>query len=487
MASQAEATRLYPTFADVTLSDANCSQRDEHSPALQDGTHRLSYRELRGAVRAIARELQARGIDNGDHVVLIGPHTATQVAAILAVGLAGGVFIPLDPTLPDDQLRALVAHARPRLTLAPALLRERLGLPTASGFLSWKEAEQSLRAGAQDPSPPEVRPTRAIRPDDVAYIMYAAGNAGQPKGAQIEHRALRTFFETYNRSAQITPEARCFSMGPCHSDACLQDVFLPLYFGATVCLSSYLPTTSSLLLHELSSQRISHFYAAGKLLTHITQDGSPLDRYDLHAMRVLQTGAEASSPIVVNRWLERLPELRFINAYGASEVTVSCIQFTKPAPGLLAGEHCPIGTPHAGTSALLLDAQGREIRAPWMVGELLLGGAQLMRGYWNAPEITRHAFVEWSGTRYYRSGDLAYRDAEGLYWFVRRNDEQVKVVDRHVSLALRELRRRQPGAGNPLSRGVDPKPLRTGARVSIGVLRDYALRHQPSRLTKGMT
>jgi acyl-coenzyme A synthetase/AMP-(fatty) acid ligase len=137
----------------------------------------------------------------------------------------------------------------------------------------------------------------------------------------------------------------------------------------------------------------------------------------------------------VNQWLRRLPGLRFTNSYGPTEVTVGCIGFAKPELGPLHGEGCPIGTPHNGSRALLVDANGEIVHDPQVVGELLLGGAQLMRGYWNAPELTRRAFIERDGVRYYRSGDMAHRDAQGLYWFDGRRDEQVKFLGHRVHLS----------------------------------------------------
>jgi len=435
MAETADLPASYKTFAELTLSS---SERSGGATALVDDAIELTFHELECAAHALAREFQARGVSHGDHVVIMGPHTATQVVAMFATSLLGAVFVPMDAALPQARLRRLLRDVRPRLVIATDASRERLGAAVYDRFFDWRVAQECVNAnlGVASAAIP-VTPERAVEAGDVAYVMYTAGSAGNPRGVQIEHHALITFFETYNAKLGIATGDRCLNTAPFHLDVCLLDVFLPLYFGATVYLNGDFDFGQS-VLHKLAQHRITHFHAAGALLAQITHDGSSLDRYDLAALRVLQTGAEASKPVIVNQWLRRLPQLCFVNTYGPPEVTVGCIQFRKLEPGLLGGEHCPIGMPHAGTSVLLLNAQGHEVAAPWLVGELLLGGEQLMRGYLNAPESTRRAFIEFEGELYYRSGDLAYRDPQGLYWFVGRSDDQVKWLGHRVH--LHELR-----------------------------------------------
>jgi D-alanine--poly(phosphoribitol) ligase subunit 1 len=404
--------------------------------ALVDGDLQLTFQELEQAAQALARQFQLRGLRHGDRVLIAGPHSATYVVAILATGLLGAVFVPVDPSLPLTRLQLLVADARPRLVLAPDSLCDHLPALLYDRLMPWQTAETCVTSSTAARQT-EVRSERSRAPHDVAYMIYTSGSTGRPKGVQIEHRALVAFFETYNAAVGLQPGDRCLNTGAFHFDVCLLDVFLPLYFGATVYLRASLPL-GSLLLKQLAAHRITHIYTVGTLLAQITADGTPLDRCDLSALKVLQTGAEVCNSSVVNHWLRRLPTLRFIHSYGPTEVTVGCIQYAKPELGPLSEPRCPIGTPHRDTAVVLIDAHGRPIHESWSIGELWLGGAQLMRGYWNAPVTTNRAFVELDGEWYYRSGDMAYRDDAGLYWFVGRNDDQIKFLGHRMHLS--ELR-----------------------------------------------
>jgi amino acid adenylation domain-containing protein len=420
--SPASALRPW-TLADLTRE---CAGRWPDSAAVVDGDLQLTFKQLQHAAHAIAHRLKQCGVGHGDRVVLLGAHSAAQVAAILGTSLLGAAFVPLDPALPRARLLRLLADAQPRAVLALAALHPSLELPKTAVLVDFGMAERCVRAASTGLvySLP-VQPTRPLRPEDAAYIIYTSGSTGEPKGVVVEHRALRAFFEAHNEGLNIAPGDRCLNTGPFHFDVSIMDVFLPLYFGATVHLGPTLPV-GSLIVHELAQRRITHFYAVGTVLAQITGDGSALDRHDLRSLKVLQTGAEVCKPAVVDEWLRRLPQLRFLNSYGPTEVTVGCIRYLKPELGPLAAERCPIGMPHRGTSVLLLDETGSVIRTPDTVGELLLGGDQLMRGYWNKPEASERAFVSVRGARYYRSGDYAYRDSSGLYWFVGRKDDQIK-------------------------------------------------------------
>lgn len=429
MASAHEGNLVF-TSGDLT---SLASQRWPDVTALVDGPRSFTFSELNRAAHALAYELLARGVRQRDHVVIIGPHAAEQVATILAIALIGAVFVPLDPELPDARLFAMLADADPRLVVSPAPIGE---LGSGDRWMPWENCVACLHGARGAQHTPLQRLNRTLRSDDVAYMFFTSGTTGQPKGVQIEHRALLRFFESYNAAIGITAGDRCLNTGPFHFDVCLLDLFLPLYFGATVYLGPRLPLPA-LFLRALSQHRITHFYAVGTWLSQITADGSALDEWDLHALKVLQTGAEVCKPTVVNQWLQRLPHLRFVNSYGPTEATVGCLQFVTQEPGPLVMHRCPIGQPHSGTVVKLVDSEQRVLDAPFSVGELLIGGAQVMRGYWNAPERTRRAFMVLDRERYYRSGDLAYRDREGAYWFVGRRDDQVKFLGHRFH--LREL------------------------------------------------
>ena len=397
------------------------------------GSEQVSFAALHRATEQLAYALAEHGVGHGDRVVVLGGKDIVTLITILSVARAGGIYVPVDPNQPTSRLRFVLDDCAPRLVIGPESLRM-LAAPRAFVPLS-----SSVEALAQGSAVPRALPR--VAPEDIAYMLYTSGSTGRPKGVLIEHRGVHAFFLAHNERARIEAGDRCMNTGPFHFDVSVIDVLLPLYCGACVVLTPELPLPK-LLLHTLARERVTHFYAVGSILALMTGDGRALDGYDLSALRMLQTGAEVCNPRVVNQWLRRLPHLRFLNSYGPTELTVGCACFVKSTPGLLPEDNVPIGMLHEGSVGLLLDARGAVIEDAVAEGELVVGGAQVMRGYFARPDEEQRAFIMHAGARFYRTGDIVRRDACGLLHYVGRRDHEVKIdgCRVHLSETLRALR-----------------------------------------------
>lgn len=452
-------------FTLATLSDVG-AMRWPHCIALHDATGSLTFLELHRAARHFAHRLIALGVGEGDRVAILGTKDTQTVVAILGAAKAGAVYVPLDPSLPEARLKFMLDDADPRVVVGQARL-----YPLAGGRMFIETAHCThphprLRDNSAN------TPLPRVSPESVAYMMYTSGSTGYPKGVQIEHRSVEAFFLAHNAGAEIQAGDRCMNTGPFHFDVSIMDVFLPLYFGASVVLTPEVPMPK-LLLRTIEQHRITHFYAVGTILALMTGDGRWLDQYDLSSLRVLQTGAEVCNPRVVNEWLARLPDLVFLNSYGPTEVTVGCLYYRKAEPGLLATDHdVPIGCLHPGSSALLLNADGTRVTTPGTHGELCLSGAQLMRGYWKRQREEEAAFTTIEGERYYRTGDIVFADAEGLLHYVGRRDHEVKIDGCRIHL-------------NEVKRCLEAHPLVASASAFVVMNRQHRPRVAAAIVPRG--
>jgi acyl-coenzyme A synthetase/AMP-(fatty) acid ligase len=209
------------------------------------------------------------------------------------------------------------------------------------------------------------------------------------------------------------------------------DLFFPLHRGATVHLSCA-PMVANKMLQLLEQEQITHFTAVGPLMTLMTE-GSLLNTCDLSSLVRVMTGAEIVNVETMQKWLRKVPGLSLVNGYGPTEATVICTAYIIDLIEPGRAEFYPIGKPMRDTEVLLLDGD-RVVSGPGVKGELLIGGPQVMKGYWNDERQTDDRITVIDGKRYYRSGDLCEWLPDGNLHYAGRNDEEIKLAGFRINL-----------------------------------------------------
>lgn len=235
--------------------------------------------------------------------------------------------------------------------------------------------------------------------------------------------ALTSYFGNHNQVLRITPDSRVLSLAPFHADVSLEDTLLPLSLGAFVYQFRSLPA-GAVMRSVIGRERITHLIAVSMLLAMITGDGRQITRAKLPGLEVVMTGAQVCDPAVVRIWRQQLPETRFLHAFGPPEATVFSVGNEIGHADPEQGPAHPIGRPLRGMAAKLVK-DGVEVQQPDTEGELWIGGAQVMRGYFDRPEETARHVVESDGIRYFRTGDVCAYDNAGDIVFRRHGDEEV--------------------------------------------------------------
>ena len=398
-------------------------------PAVHDGRSGLTFAELEGQARALAAWLGEQGVNAGDRVAILAEKCA--IMPVLAIGIwkCGAVYVPLDAAQPAPRLRNLLGRLRPRVVIA---LDDR---EPAVADVCWV-GRTRLDAVLSGPAPD--RPAVARRPEDAAYIIFTSGSTGEPKGVEISVASLGAYFGNHNEVLRFTPDSRVFSLSPFHFDVSIEDTLLPLSLGAFVYQFRGVHA-GAIMRAIIMRERITHLIAVSTLLTLITEGGRQVTRENFPGLEMVMTGAEVCDPGVINIWKTSLPEVRVINVYGPTEATIVCtaheIEWADPERV----SSYPIGRPLRGVAARIVD-DGAEVREHGRVGELWIGGEQVMRGYFDQPEETARRVVEVDGVRYYRTGDMCSYDEDGNIVFHGRNDDEVKLAGRRIHLGeIREL------------------------------------------------
>lgn len=395
-------------------------------PALHDGQNGLTFAELEERARALAGWLAEQGVGAGDRVAVLAEKCA--IMPVLAIGIwkCGAVYVPLDAAQPTPRLRGLLGRLRPRVVIA---LDDR---EPAVEDVRWA-GRTLVDSVLAEPAPVPNRPTVAHRPEDTAYIIFTSGSTGEPKGVEITVANLVAYFGNHNEVLRFTPESRVFSLSPFHFDVSIEDTLLPLSLGAFVYQFRGLHA-GPVMRAVIARQRITHLIAVSTLLTMITEGGRQVTRENFPCLEMVMTGAEVCDPGVINVWKTGIPEVRVINVYGPTEATIVCVahEIERVDPERVSSY--PIGRPLRGVEARLVEEDGSEVREPGRIGELWIGGEQVMRGYFGQPQESARRLVEVDGVRYYRTGDLCSYDEAGDLVFRGRDDDEVKLAGRRIHL-----------------------------------------------------
>ncbi|MEU5164042.1 amino acid adenylation domain-containing protein [Streptomyces sp. NPDC020875] len=395
-------------------------------PALTDGERTIGYGELGAAVTRLARRLTAAGVGPGTVVAVCAERSAEAVAALLAVGLAGGAYLPVDPAYPAERVAFVLADAGAPVVLAQRRTEDRVAGPGRILLLDDVFAEPTGSGTTASAEP--VFPVAG--PDDLAYLIYTSGSTGRPKGVEVPHGALAHLLLAFRDLLGSGPADVWLAVTSLSFDISALELLLPLVTGGRVVIAAEPETRDGRALTALAERYgVTHLQATPSGWRLLLDAG-----FTAPALTAL-CGGEALPLPLARRLRERVG--RLWNVYGPTETTIWSTAAEVPAD---AGR-VTVGRPIAGTTALVLDPGGRPV-PHGTTGELALGGAGLARGYRARPELTADRFRvdPRTGDRYYRTGDLARVGPGGVLECLGRIDDQVKLRGHRIELGEIEAR-----------------------------------------------
>jgi len=403
------------------------AEQDPDRPAVKDLDRALTQGELRAAAGRVAAGLRQKGVQPGDRVALLIGNSVDFVVAALGCLWAGATFVPLAITDPDLRRAQIVADCRPaQVITAGSGPTAPSGLPVGTEWTTL-----SALSDSDGPTPPPAA-------GPVSYVIYTSGTTGVPKGVQISPRAFCTAVEACADAVGLTADDRALCVSPVHFDGSFSAIFPPLLRGVPLVI----PDREALLFPRrffsiVAREGITATSFSPSYLRLLRASGRLAHLADT-PLRVIALGGEAPSTADIRAVWAASPRLRVVNRYGPTETTIA-VAHLELTPELLDAGLVPIGGPHPGSSFHLVDEHGSLLDRPNVVGELHIGGPQLMSGYLNDPvrsaAVLRTDVVD--GTALYRTGDLVFRDDQGNYVYAGRSD---RVIKRHgVRMSLVEV------------------------------------------------
>jgi amino acid adenylation domain-containing protein len=395
----------------ASLIDAVVAAEPDHLAVKgTDGT--LTYGELSSRADQVARRLLELGVGRGDLVGLCLGRSTSLIVGALAIFRAGGAYVAIDPSYPDERLRWILGDSAPVALVTDTATASRLGdvAPTVVLFDGGVVDADAAGAGAETELPP--RPA----PDDLAYVVYTSGSTGQPKGAMVEHAGLLNLVEWHRRAFDLGPADRCTQIASPGFDATVWEIWPALAAGASI---NVVPEALRIDPIGLRDWLLREGITVTFLPTAVAETTIGLSWPKETSLRFLLTGGDA---------LTRRPsadlDFAVVNNYGLSEAAVVATS------GVVAPDEqgAPsIGRAIDGVVVKVVD-EDLEPVAAGEPGELAIGGGSVGRGYLNQPELTAEHFVtDARGERLYRTGDRVRVTDGGEIEFLGRLDDQLSI------------------------------------------------------------
>ena len=398
-------------------------------PAVQDLDRELSYAELAVEISTKAVGLIQRGVQEGDRVALHLPNSVDFVVAALACLRVGAIFVPLAVTDPAKRVDAILENCTPVLVVTSGEPSDGDAPTHRLGHAAW------VRFVDLDTSESVVLPPLTGQTERVVYAIYTSGTTGSPKGVMIGDCAFGAAVRSTASALQLDSRTRTLCVSPFYFDGSFGTLFPTLFVGGSVVIrpreALLFPRTffNAILREKITYTGFSPSYL--KLLL----ANSQMEKLKDSSLGIVALGGEASSVTDIQALWEAVPTVRVFNRYGPTEATIA-VTHIELTPELVAEGEVPIGIPHPEVTFHIADSDGHPVTVDGVVGELYIGGRQLMTGYWGAPALTeavmRADIV--GGETVYRTGDLVYRNERGHYIFVDRADRVVKRSGVRISL-----------------------------------------------------
>ncbi len=406
--------------ATVPALAAQAARERGPQPALRDGGTTLSFAELDGLRRRVARALIASGIQRGERVAVWAPNLWEWVAAALGVHSLGAVLVPLNTRFRGREAADVLGRSGARLlfSVAEFLDTDYLGLLAGeqlpqlrecvllrgerSGGVLW---EDFLARAEQLPASQEEQREKELRPEDVLDLMFSSGTTGRPKGVMTSHSQNLRVFDSWSRQVGLRAGDRYLVVNPFfHSFGYKAGWLSALIRGATVLPMQVFDAQG--VLEIIAREKITVLPGPPAIYQSLLSCPERSD-YDLSSVRLAVTGA-ASVPVdLVRRMKEELGFQSVLTAYGLSE-SCGVVSICSPQDSLetIAGTS---GRAMEGVELRCVDAAGQDV-PQGEAGEILVRGYNVMQGYFEDPEATAQALDECG---WLHTGDIGVLDGEG--------------------------------------------------------------------------
>lgn len=410
--------------------------------ALVDGPRCWTYGESESRANRLAHALHAEGVRRGDRVGIYLENSAEAVCAIFGVLKAGAVFMMINPTTKADKLAYILNNSRATALITHQEKGRDLGAlwfkmphlkclfmagPDGQSLEHHEKKAISLASIWEGGSWPDQPPPKRCIDMDLAALIYTSGSTGKPKGVMLSHLNMISAINSITAYLENRPEDIILSALPLSFDYGLYQVLMSAAFGGTVVLERSFAYPYA-VMENLVKEKVTGFPIVPTMAALLLQmDLSP---FDFSHLRYITNTAAALPVEHIQRLRQLFPGASLYSMYGLTE----CKRVSYLPPDQLDIRPDSVGRGMPNEEVYVVDDNGFRV-GPGVIGELVVRGSNVMKGYWELPDETDRVLRAGPlpGEKVLYTGDLFKMDEDGYLYFVGRKDDIIKTRGEKIS------------------------------------------------------
>lgn len=394
-------------------------KRSPDSVAVVFEEEKMTYKELYLEAGKLAKYLQSKGIKKGTYVGIMLKRSTKLLMTLIAIQMAGGVYVPLDPLYPRDRIQYMLKESNLKY-----LILERDNGKVEQIDVTKKIYLDDLEEQLQNISMTVDEVVCRVLGEDLAYLLFTSGSTGRPKGIMISHGALSNFLISMSEFPGCSQEDTLLAVTTICFDIAGLEMYLMLLVGGKIeILSEKLIRDGIQLLSKVRNTSFTIMQATPATWQMLLAAG-----WEEHFPIKILCGGEALSRELADKLLLLSDEV--YNMYGPTETTIwSTVSKVEENTDIT------LGKPIRKTTVYVLDENMKEVKSG-ETGELYIGGAGVAKGYINRPDETKRRFIYYEKNKeyIYKTGDLVKKLDDGNIVYIGRIDFQVKINGFRIEL-----------------------------------------------------
>ena len=403
-----------------------------------DSEKEYTYKDFANAAKKVAVAINNMVSVNNKPIAVFVDRNVESLIGFMGALYSANYYVPIDNKMPKQRIEKVIEQVNPAAVLFVEADKELVGEVVGETV---KINISEVLSASTDISLDEItiltEKRKKILDIDPVYIIFTSGSTGMPKGIVISHRSVIDFTDWMAETFEFSEQDIMGNQAPFYFDLSVKDIYTTLKCGATThIIPKKVLMFPTLLIDYLNSKKSTSLIWATSAFN-LVSTSKVLEKKKLETVNKVILGGEALLAKHLNVWKRAMPEIKYVNLYGPTEVTVDCTYYIIDREFSDEGA-VPIGKACENKEVILLDENLKEVPVG-VPGEICVRGTGLAKGYYNDFEKTSGVFIQNPLNPYYpdiiyKTGDIGIKNEAGLIVFQSRKDGQIKHMGYRIEL-----------------------------------------------------